>query len=189
MNPRNTVRIIAGKWRGRKINFPNFPGIRPTPDRVRETLFNWLQTVIQDASCLDLFAGSGALGFEALSRGAAEVVFVDQEQTVINHLNNVISKLEINNASVIQSTIPSNINLKNKQFNIVFLDPPFNTNLIDDSVQWLEDNNLMQENGLIYIESDSRLKELMVPETWELLKEKTAGEVTYRLLKFHLHTV
>lgn len=180
----NRLRIIGGKWRGRVFSFPNAPMLRPTPNRVRETLFNWLSPVIVGSHCLDLFAGSGALGFEALSRGAASVTFIDHQSLVVDHLIKTAMLLQAEQAvSVVRLEIPSPHFVCEKRFDIVFLDPPFGGHLIEASCQWLETQHLLAENASIYIEAEKALKLLPVPKHWELVKSKVAGRVGYHLLK------
>ena len=181
-NYQNQLRIIGGKWRGRKISFPEIANIRPTPNRVRETLFNWLSPVIQDAHCLDLFAGSGSLGFEALSRGASSVTFVDNLKEVIDHLQKTIVLLGAQNAEVFSLEIPYSSLMAKKPFDIIFLDPPFGAYLISPCCQWLEEQQLLAENTYIYIEAEKALNPLPVPSNWQLIKSKVAGQVGYHLL-------
>jgi len=174
------LRIIGGKWRGRTIRFPDLPTIRPTPDRVRETLFNWLQHHIQGACCLDLFAGSGALSFEALSRGAAQVTMVDQSARVIEHLRSCCQHLQVKNSMIIRANMPEQINLIRGKFDIVFLDPPFHYDLVELCCNKL--SNLLNEHALIYIEVESTKDDLELPESWEIIRDKQAGQVRYLLI-------
>lgn len=177
------VRIVAGRWRGRKINFPNVPNIRPTPDRVRETLFNWLAPYIVGANCLDAFAGSGALGFEALSRGAKSVTLIDQSAEVVSALKENAAILKAENIGIIQGRFPEILSvLKSQQFDIIFLDPPFKQNLIASSAQALIENNLLAKDALIYIEAEKELTTLPIPESWQILRSKIAGQVGYHLI-------
>lgn len=177
-----TVRIIGGQWRSRKLHFPDVMGLRPTPDRVKETLFNWLSPVIHQAVCLDLFAGSGALGFEALSRGAAKVMMIDQSPIAIKALQENKKLLNAENAEIFCSSVPcENPSFLNQKFDIVFLDPPFHQNLVEISSHWLEKNNCIHENSLIYIEAESELKNLSLPSSWSELRSKIAGQVGYHL--------
>ncbi|NQY41753.1 MAG: 16S rRNA (guanine(966)-N(2))-methyltransferase RsmD, partial [Legionellales bacterium] len=125
-----SLRVISGVWRGRKIVFPNNLDIRPTSDRTRETLFNWLNPDIRDATCLDLFAGSGILGIEALSRGAKKVVSVEQNSKAIRCLRENIKKFNSNAMQIINTTIPSTSKLFDYPFDIIFVDPPFRKNLL-----------------------------------------------------------
>lgn len=175
----NKIRIIGGKWRGRMLNFPDIPGLRPTPNRVRETLFNWLSPYIHGARCLDLFAGSGALGFEALSRGAREATLVDHHPRIIAALKENQALLNAEEITIVSLEIPSLF--KAAPFNIVFLDPPFGENFIQPCSEWLESENLLTDNALVYIEAEKTLKPLPTPSNWELLKSKTAGQVGYHL--------
>jgi 16S rRNA (guanine966-N2)-methyltransferase len=176
----NTVRIIGGQWRGRKLHFPAVAGLRPTPDRVRETVFNWLMPVIRDARCLDLFAGSGALGIEALSRGAAHVTFVDQNPTVVSYLKEQIAMLDAINKAEVYCSEAIGWSTTSR-FNIIFIDPPFNQNLIEPCCRQLIKSNLLAPEAYIYIEAEATLKRLPIPTDWELLKTKVAGQVGYHL--------
>jgi 16S rRNA (guanine966-N2)-methyltransferase len=181
---RNEVRIIAGQWRGRKLRFPeNAPGIRPTPDRVRETLFNWLQQVIAGSRCLDLFAGSGALGLEALSRGAAEVVFVDQDPAVVTYLGQTLALLQCSQGQVELADARRFLSGPARPFDIVFLDPPFASNALPELCRQLEQAGWLAPGGLVYLESPAAAGEPVLPESWELFRSKRAGEVGYHLAR------
>ncbi|HHJ39419.1 MAG: 16S rRNA (guanine(966)-N(2))-methyltransferase RsmD [Methylothermaceae bacteria B42] len=179
---KNEVRIIAGQWRGRKLHFPALPGLRPTPARVRETLFNWLREDLIDARCLDLFAGSGALGFEAASRGARVVVQVEAHPKVIRSLERNRRSLE---ASQIETVGADAIRFlkqaPSEPFDVVFLDPPFEKKLIEPCATALEQWQWLSNHAFIYIEAESQLKELPVPGNWRLWKSKTTGDVGYHL--------
>jgi 16S rRNA (guanine966-N2)-methyltransferase len=182
----NQLRIIGGRWRGRRISFPDVIGLRPSGDRIRETLFNWLQNTIHDAVCLDLFSGSGILGFEALSRGAAQVTFVDQHPVVIKHLQGVSELLAIDEVRIIRADVPSSPlqkQLSGTQYNLVFLDPPFHQGLVDSTCAWLANANLLAPDALIYIEAERTLDPLPLPEHWNLLKSKATGQVGYHLIQ------
>lgn len=181
-----TVRIIGGQWRGRKLHFPALPGLRPSPDRVRETLFNWLAPVIHDARCLDLFAGSGVLGLEALSRGAAHVTFIDQNPEIVRYLREQLTILGAKNAEVLCATIGKTGPSLPSPFNIIFLDPPFHKNLIEPCCRWLVENNLLAPDTYVYLETEASLKSLPIPAQWELLKSKNAGQVGYHLAMVRL---
>lgn len=181
-NP-NQLRIIGGRFRGRKISFPNVEGIRPTPDRVRETLFNWLQPSIHNAVCLDLFCGSGALGLEALSRGADYVTFYDNEKCVISYLQKTLQQLSISNASVSKAHIPADLELAKDSVDIIFLDPPFRKELAKTCLNWLINSAFLKSNGLVYLETEKGLN-IELDQNWKILKEKTAGQVCYCLLEF-----
>jgi 16S rRNA (guanine966-N2)-methyltransferase len=184
------VRIVAGIWRGRRISFPDIPGLRPTPDRVRETLFNWLQHSITGTRCLDLFAGSGALGLEALSRGAAEVNFVEQVPAAARALQEQLIRLrgdakarvfEMGAARYLRAPAP-------KPFDIVFLDPPFGKNALAEYIPMLDSGNWLKEGGLIYLENERSAGAPGLPAHWELLKSKSAGEVGYHLARINPRT-
>jgi len=176
-----SLRIIAGQWRSRKIHFPDLPQLRPTPDRVRETLFNWLMPVIDGARCLDLFAGSGALGLEALSRGASEVVFVDRDRQVQAYLNDTFKLLKTEQGRVIQADALDYLAGAASGFDIVFLDPPYQSDLLLPCCQALEAGHWLNPNAYIYIESSSTMPTGELPGHWQVLREKTAGQVAYRL--------
>jgi 16S rRNA (guanine966-N2)-methyltransferase len=181
---RNSVRIIAGRWRARRVNFPDIPGLRPTPDRVRETLFNWLQHSITDTRCLDLFAGSGALGLEALSRGAAEVEFVEQDPAAARALQEQLIRLGgESKGRVLSMGAARYLRTPAKAFGIVFLDPPFGTNALAEYVPMLDAGNWVNPGGLVYLENERSAGVPQLPAHWELLKSKSAGEVGYHLAR------
>jgi 16S rRNA (guanine966-N2)-methyltransferase len=181
---RNSVRIIGGGWRGRRVNFPDLPGLRPTPDRVRETLFNWLQHAVAGTRCLDLFAGSGALGLEALSRGAKQLVFVEQAVAASRSLQEQLVRLggggrgqvvEMGAARYLRSTA--------EPFDIVFLDPPFGRGALAEYVPLLDEGEWLKPGALVYLENEKAEGVPALPEHWELLKSKSAGEVGYHLAR------
>lgn len=178
---RHQLRIIGGQWRSRKLAFPGVPGLRPTPDRVRETLFNWLQHVIEGANCLDLFAGSGLLGFEALSRGAARVVFVEQHHRAAAQLRHNAELLGAGNAEIVEADSLAWLKRPAEPFDVVFLDPPYRMNLLLPSCRLLEANGWLAEGAHIYLECQQteELKEL--PAGWEVIRRKVAGDVAYHL--------
>jgi 16S rRNA (guanine966-N2)-methyltransferase len=175
------LRIIGGRWRGRKLDFPMVAAIRPTPDRVRETVFNWLQHNIVDARCLDLFAGSGALGFEALSRGAAHVDFVEREPLVIRYLRETLQRLE-GTGEVHGVDSLKWLQTAQRPYDIVFLDPPFGANLLPQVSQALEAGGYLTPHSLIYIEQGADT-DVQLPVEWELTRSKTAGQVGYHLAR------
>jgi len=186
----NQLRIIAGEWRGRKLRFPDAPNLRPTPDRVRETIFNWLAPVIHNARCLDLFAGSGALGLEALSRGAAFTTFVDSHKKVTQALHGHLDLLNINDkAEVLQMdgvkflSHANFLNIEAKPYDVVFLDPPYHLDLMGKVVPLLEENNWLSDNAMLYLEIEKRQSLPELPDNWKRLKEKIAGEVSYFLFQ------
>lgn len=178
----NQVRIIAGCWRGRKLSFAPVAGVRPTPDRVRETLFNWLNPVIRGARCLDLYAGSGALGIEAASRGAASVVLVDSDPRVVAKLREQLQLLDAARVEAVQSSVEGWLAASAKPFDIVFLDPPFRRNLLPACISALESGGWLAADARIYIEAETSL-ELDLPESWELYRSKRAGQVGYHLAR------
>ncbi len=181
----NQVRIIGGNWRGRRLSFPSLPGLRPTPDRVRETLFNWLAPYIAGAHCLDLFAGSGAIGFEALSRGAESVLMLEKALPAVKQIKLNLERLSVTNALIYQSSAPEGmaaLPVPKRPFDIVFLDPPFREQWIARCCQWLEDNDWLAKDALIYIEAERELQPLPIPVHWRVLREKIAGQVNYSLV-------
>ena len=177
------VRIIAGLWRGRKLPVLTSQGLRPTGDRVKETLFNWLMPYIVDSECLDCFAGSGSLGFEALSRQAAKVTLLELEKAVAQQLSKNIQTLKCaDRAQVVNQNSLQFLNQPQNQphFDLVFLDPPFNFDLAEQAITLLDKNHWLRPQALIYVETEKD-KGLNVPENWALLKEKNSGQVSYRL--------
>ncbi len=175
------VRIIAGQWRGKRLQVPSIRDLRPTPDRVRETLFNWLAPVIHGARCLDLFAGSGVLGFEALSRGAAYVAMVDQSAEIVSLLQHELHQFKATNADIYCATVPAGLPPVKKPFDIVFLDPPYQANLLLQTCQFLEEHHYLANSCHIYLEACENIKDNDLPKTWQLLKAKKAGQVYYHL--------
>lgn len=185
--PDGQLRIVGGCWRGRKLSFPAIEGLRPTPDRVRETLFNWLTPDIAGARCLDLFAGSGALGLEALSRGASWVDLVDAAAQACSQLRDNLRLLQADNGAVWLETAQSRLAKFNpgqdQSYDIVFLDPPFHQGLLAASIDTLESDQLLSPQASIYIETSSDEMPPPVPANWHLHREKLAGQVCYRLFK------
>lgn len=175
------IRIIAGKWRGRKLPVPDSPGLRPTTDRVKETLFNWLAPVIQEARCLDCFAGSGSLGFEALSRYAGKVVMLEAERAIAQGLQKNLALLDTNCGQVIHTNALSWLEGDATPFDVVFLDPPFRQGLLPQTVALLEQRGWLAEEAWIYVETESENAAVETPPTWRLHREKIAGQVAYRL--------
>jgi 16S rRNA (guanine966-N2)-methyltransferase len=178
---RNEVRIIGGRWRGRKIRFPPAADIRPSPDRVRETLFNWLAPMIRGARCLDLFAGSGALGFESLSRGAASVVVLDRDPAVVRHLKSLAIELAPDAASVIQADAAGWLAGPAEPFDIVFLDPPFGSGLLPGLLQRLAGGGWLAPGALVYIECAAADGPPTLPRGWHMHRSGRAGDVGYHL--------
>jgi len=181
---RNSVRIIGGGWRGRRVSFPDIPGLRPTPDRVRETLFNWLQERIAGARCLDLFAGSGALGLEALSRGAKELVFVEQAVAAARALQEQLIRFGGQaRAQVAEMGAARYLRSVPQAFDIVFLDPPFGRDALAEYVPLLDEGQWLKPGSLVYLENEKRAGVPPLPAHWQLLKSKSAGEVGYHLAR------
>jgi 16S rRNA (guanine966-N2)-methyltransferase len=183
--PLNQVRIIGGQWRGRKINLAkDVPGLRPTPDRIRETLFNWLAPVILQARCLDLFAGSGALGFEALSRGAATVYFIDHNSKVIKEIrDNAIRLQALEKISLQQMSLSlKQLLVDESPYDIVFLDPPYYQAFILPTLQWLLDQHYVHKNSLIYFEAEKEFS-LILPAEFEWVRHQTTATLQYGLLR------
>lgn len=186
-NPKNnSVRIIAGQYRSRKLEFPSLEGLRPTADRIRETLFNWLQDSIQSETCLDLFAGSGALGFEALSRGASHVDFIEQSSSAANSIRDNIERLDAKNGNVYCSDAFEWLDTcaqRSKQYGLVFLDPPFKGEALTRAIVKLESTDLLRDGGLVYIEKEKQSNDNKLPDNWVELKSKKAGTVQFGLYK------
>jgi 16S rRNA (guanine966-N2)-methyltransferase len=181
----NQVRIIAGQWRGRKLEFPASQGLRPTSDRVRETLFNWLAPVLPGAVCLDLFAGSGALGFEAASRGAARVVMVEQDSVVFHHLQSQSNRLSAQAVELVNANANDYLAGIDTAFDIMFLDPPFGgAELRQSVIQHINQRQLVKPGGLIYLETGKGDTVPELPENWQAYRHKQAGQVDYQLLSY-----
>lgn len=175
------IRIIGGKWRGRKLPVPDSPGLRPTTDRVRETLFNWLAPIIQEAHCLDCYAGSGALGLEALSRYAAQVTLIEYERNIAKQLSTNLDLLSAQNAKVINDSALTYLSQSGKPYDVVFLDPPFRKGMLSETIKLLEEQNWLADESWIYVEAESESTAIDVPVNWQLHREKVAGQVAYRL--------
>lgn len=178
------LRIIGGKWRSRKLTFPAIAGLRPTPARIRETLFNWLMPDLPGSHCLDLFAGSGALGFEALSRGADRVIMIEKNRGISIALQQNKQLLGAESLTILNSNALQGIAelAPDDSFDILFCDPPFNQELMEPLIQAINNSTLLCENAKLYIETEKSLTQLQLPANWSLLKEKTAGDVRYRLI-------
>ncbi len=179
-----SVRIIGGKWRGRRLPVRDLPGLRPSGDRSRETLFNWLQAYVEGAVCVDLFAGSGALGLEAASRGAAEVVLVEKLRAAVNDLRAVLLALKADQVAVIESDALQWLgSCPPQSVDIAFIDPPFGLHLETRALELIRDGDCIRPGGYIYIET-SRDASVPAPgEGWETAREKTMGDVRLLLLK------
>ncbi|ELY4221084.1 16S rRNA (guanine(966)-N(2))-methyltransferase [Cronobacter sakazakii] len=175
------IRIIGGQWRGRKLPVPDSPGLRPTTDRVRETLFNWLVPYLVGARCLDCFAGSGALGLEALSRYAADATLLEMERGVAQQLQKNLATLKSSAAKVVNTNTLNFLNQNGEPYDIVFVDPPFRKGLLEETLNLLETRGWLAPQALIYVESEVENGLPPVPASWQLHREKVAGQVAYRL--------
>ncbi|MCY4045241.1 MAG: 16S rRNA (guanine(966)-N(2))-methyltransferase RsmD [Cellvibrionales bacterium] len=178
--------IISGDWRRRKLAFPCTQGLRPTPNRARETLFNWLQDEVHERHCLDLFAGSGALGFEALSRGASSCLFLDNEPDVVRAINANLRLLKCQKGKAIQAFLPQHIHqlAAAKVFDLVFLDPPYgNTKWIEQIIQPLIEGKKLTQDAFIYIETAKKDPKLNLSHYLNLHREKCFGQVNGHLFK------
>jgi 16S rRNA (guanine966-N2)-methyltransferase len=176
------LRIIAGQWRSRQFNFPMAAGLRPTPNRVRETLFNWLAPYVEGAKVLDLFAGSGALFLEALSRGAGSALALDLNPAAIASLRSHLHTLQCDNGQLLQTD--ALLYLQNPAatpFDLVFLDPPFSQNLLLPACTLLEQNGWLAADAWVYTESENPPSGLGMPGNWRLHREQKAGQVYYAL--------
>ena len=179
----NKLRIIGGQWRSRQLAFTETPELRPSPARVRETLFNWLQYDVPGSHCLDLYSGSGALGFEAASRGAQNVFLIEQDNLACRHLKTNVENLSASQVKVINSEVFRFLAGNSEAFDLVFLDPPFAKGLAIQTCQWLEEKDWLAPNARVYLESELHLSLQEMPENWQLLREKKAGNVSYRLFE------
>jgi len=181
----NQLRIIGGQWRGRLLPFPDAVGLRPTPDRVRETLFNWLQGVVTGARCLDLFAGSGALGLEALSRGATKTVLVESNPVVVTTLREHLVRLDAaKHGQVLQGNALDYLQGPSQPFDLVFIDPPFHQGWIAHCCPLLEKRGWLAEGAWIYLETEAELPPQPLPPNWELIRTRHAGQVGYHLARY-----
>ena len=181
---RGEIRIIGGEWRGRKVHFPQAAGLRPTPDRVRETLFNWLQFELASTRCLDLFAGSGALGLEALSRGAAQVVFVEREPAAVAAIRDTLQRLHCERGRVEQQDAFEFLSMASPgRFDVVFLDPPYDRQWLERCCGLLERGSWLAPSASIYLEDSAGRGAPSLPSSWALLRSKAAGDVGYHLAR------
>lgn len=176
------VRIIGGDWRGRKLPVLNAEGLRPTSDRVRETLFNWLQFEVPGAKCLDVFAGSGALSLEALSRGAKQATLLELGTANANQLKQNLQTLNVSNASVEQvDSLQWLAQTAQEPFDIVFLDPPFHKELMQHAVDLLFNNGYLSNQAWLYLEQEKQLEWPILPDGWVCHREKTTSQVRFGL--------
>ncbi|MGA7439488.1 MAG: 16S rRNA (guanine(966)-N(2))-methyltransferase RsmD [Luteibacter sp.] len=181
MTTNGRIRIIGGSLRNSRLEVPDLPGLRPTTDRVRETLFNWLQPVIEGARCLDVFAGTGALGMEALSRGAAVVTFVERDTKLAAALKANLARLKVD-AAVVGDDALRWLKGGGKPFDVVFMDPPFADNLWDSTAAALEEHGWLAPTAWIYVEAPKGAP-MAVPPAWQVHRSGLAGEVAYTLYR------
>ncbi len=177
----NELRIIGGEWRGRRIRFPRQPGIRPSPGRVRETLFNWLAPVVKGSRCLDLFAGSGALGLEALSRGAATATFIESDGLTAQQLRETIATLAPERAVVLQADALRWLASPPQQFDLAFIDPPFGSSLLAEALRILDLGGWLSPAAYVYLEAPAKDGPPALPAGWKLHRSGKAGAVGYHL--------
>jgi len=181
-SPSGRLRIVAGKWRSRLLPVAEEPGLRPTSARIRETLFNWLASTTEESRCLDLFAGTGALGFEALSRGAREIVFVENSARAAAALKESVKVLDATGARIHQADAIRYLKREPEPFDIVFLDPPFADDLLEDLCRLLSEGNWLADGAQVYLEQDSERPLPALPGGWTIINDKTAGQVRYALV-------
>ena len=178
------LRIIGGMWRSRFLQVADLPGLRPTTDRVRETLFNWLQNDVPGAHCLDLFAGSGALSFESASRGAASVTMIENQRQAAELLSANIQDLKAECMQLLQCDALNWLNSAPAiQYDIVFIDPPFDSDYLSKACELLESQQYLSENACIYLEMNRKQDLPVLPENWNVVREKKAGQVSYYLVR------
>lgn len=179
-----TVRIIGGKWRGTRLPVPDLPGLRPSGDRSRETLFNWLQAGIHGSSCADLFAGSGALGLEAASRGAAEVTLIEKSTAAAEAIRQSVQRLGCERVRIVQGDAFEWLaGCEARSLDIVFIDPPFSSGLESRAIELLSARDCMAEDGLVYVETAREAPAPALPPGWEIRREKLLGDVRMQLLR------
>jgi len=180
---KGAIRIISGQWRGRKLPVLDAQGLRPTTDRNKETLFNWLMPVIANSHCLDAFAGSGGLGFEALSRYAAAVTFIELDKKVANNLQNNLFMLQVpvQKAQLIRGDSIKVLQQLTEPYDVIFLDPPFQQNLLEPSIEKIVAASLLRPKGLIYIECEGQGADYAVPDNWSCIKDKKSSQIISRL--------
>ena len=181
--PLGRFRIIGGEWRGRRLPVPPEPGVRPTPDRVRETLFNWLAPVISGARCLDLYAGSGALGLEALSRGAGRVVFVDHAPAALRQVAANLATLKSDRGETVCMDALRYLERPATAFDVVFLDPPYGQGLLEPVAERLFAGGWLSPAGTVYLEHEAEAPPPALPAGWQLYRSAAAGRVRYHLAR------
>lgn len=174
----NTVRVSAGEWRSRLLKFPDVDGLRPTPDRVRQTVFNWLGQELYGLSCLDLFAGTGVMGFEALSRGAKQTVLIEKSRAAYQALLDNKAALKATNAQVLNLDALQFLKQNQQKFDVIFLDPPYHQGFLDQVLPLIK--TALSDDGLVYVEAEFVLED---SSDWQVFKAGKAGNVFYHLLK------
>jgi len=181
---RGKVRITSGEWKNRNLEVPDIDGLRPTSERVRETLFNWLMPSIHKSVCLDLFAGSGSLGFEALSRGAKHCTFVEKSKLAFSQIKTTRTSLNAVNSEVHNcDAIDFLSSVHNHNFNLVFLDPPFSDDYLISSIESIHEYQLVSRGGYIYIEFNKNNDLFDLPDNWSVIRKKIYGNVCFILIE------
>jgi 16S rRNA (guanine966-N2)-methyltransferase len=180
-----SIRILGGRWRGRRLAFPQLEGLRPTPDRVRETLFNWLRPTLPGMRCLDLYAGTGALGIEALSQGAASCTFVERDPVVARALADNLALLEAGGSELLRTDAALALDRKGDLFDLVFMDPPFGRGLIPELLARVHESERLADGARVYVEAE-RAQAVTGIEGWTVLSSSTAGQVGFHLLQMDL---
>lgn len=181
--PEGRFRIIAGQWRGRRFAIPDEGDVRPTPDRVRESVFNWLAPVIAGARCLDLYAGSGALGLEALSRGAARAVFVDRSPVALRQIEANLAILKSTCGETVRMDVMRYLEGPATSFDIVFLDPPYRQGQLAPAMARLVEGHWLAEGASVYLEHEAEIEPPLLPDGWGLVRSAAAGRVRYHLAR------
>lgn len=178
-----SIRVISGQFRGRKLPVLNAQGLRPTTDRTKETLFNWLMPYVADSNCLDMFAGSGSLGIEALSRYAKSCVFFELDKPAANSILANLSTLKVSHpeASVLQGDAFTLCQQLSQQFDLVFIDPPFHHDLVPKSIDALDKNPLLRDQSIVYVECETNNNGYNTPDNWRCIKERNTQSVSSRL--------
>ena len=181
---RGKVRITSGEWKNRNLEVPDIDGLRPTSERVRETLFNWLMPSINKSVCLDLFAGSGSLGFEALSRGAKHCTFVEKSKLAFRQIKTTRTSLNALNSEAHNcDAIDFLSSVHNHNFNLVFLDPPFSDDYLISSIESIHEYQLVSRGGYIYIEFNKNNDLFDLPDNWSVIRKKIYGNVCFILIE------
>lgn len=180
-----SIRVISGKWRGRKLPVLNAEGLRPTTDRNKETLFNWLMADVQNSTCLDMFAGSGGLGIESLSRHAKSVTFVEKDKKAYDIIRQNLERLGVEKQQVklLNGDAIELAGSLEQAFDLVFVDPPFNCGLIPKAISLIEQKGLVKPGSKIYIECESKNQNYPLPASWQMMKEKQTQAVSFRLFE------